>query len=277
VATIEPRYFFIIGAMKAGTTSLYKYLADHPHVYASPRKEPRVFREYDDPVSLRRHFDALFEGRRAQGWCFEASTAYTKYPRIAGIPKRLHSVVPDARFVYLVRNPVMRAWSHYVHNLAFGRDTRPFSVAVSKEPHYLDVSRYHLQLTQYLEVFPRDQILVQVFEEMVKDPAATVRSVCEFLEIDASYTPPRSNIAFNASTSKLAAARPLRMARRLGTDRLLPWRLRNWLKTQGAPLPAASSGLTPDLRAQIAASLRQDTEAFFELIGRRIPSWLDFA
>jgi hypothetical protein len=86
----DPQYFFIIGAMKAGTTSLYNYLADHPQLYASPKKEPRVFRDPADPGKLRGAFLALFEGRRDELWCFEGSTAYTKHPSFPGVPQSLY-------------------------------------------------------------------------------------------------------------------------------------------------------------------------------------------
>ena len=271
-----PQFFFIIGAMKAGTTSLYKYLAGHPQLYASPRTEPRVFRDPADPASLRTAFLDLFAGHGNEPWCFEGSTAYTKYPRFPGVPQRLRSVVPDARFVYLVRNPVERTWSQYVHNLAHGRETRPFARALVTSPQYLDISRYHLQLQQYCEVFPRDRILVQVFEDMVRDPLATVRAVCGFLGIDTSYTPP-TRAAYNRSSEKRAAPRPLRMIKTLGVDEMVPWRVRQWLRAAGAPLPDKKMGLTPELRAMVIEALRPDTEAFFQLYGRRVEAWSDFA
>jgi hypothetical protein len=274
---MDPQYFFIIGAMKAGTTSLYKYLAGHPQLYASPRKEPRVFRDPADPARLRAAFHALFAGRREESWCFEASTAYTKYPLVSGVPRRLQVVVPEARFVYLVRNPVERSWSHYVHNLAHGREAQRFDRALAKRPQYLDTSRYHLQLSRYHEVFPRERMLVQVFEEMVADPVATVRAVCGFLGVDCSYRPPTSDVAYNASSDKLAASRPLRTVRTLGMDEIIPGRVRHWLQKRGSPLPAKKDGLTPELRAQLVESLREDTERFFEHLGRRIASWSDFA
>jgi hypothetical protein len=276
-AAPEPRYFFIIGAMKAGTTSLFKYLAGHPDICPSSSKEPRIFRDPADPESHRAAFHALFEARRAETWCFEASTAYTKYPQFAGVPRRLQAVAPDAKFVYLVRNPVERVWSQYVHNLAHGRESAAFEEALHREPQYVETSRYHMQMCQYLDVFPRDRVLVQVFEEMVKDPAGTVRTVCEFLGVDASYEPPTGDVAYNASSEKRAAPPPLRVAAKLGADELLPWRVRHWLRDRGRTLPNKKDGLSPEVRRALADSLRPDTEAFFSLIGRRIPAWTDFA
>ena len=273
----DPQYFFIIGAMKAGTTSLYNYLAGHPELYASPKKEPRVFRDGADTTRLRAKLGGLFRGRRDERWCFEGSTAYTKYPVFCGVPERRHSVVPEARFVYLVRNPVDRAWSHYVHNLAHGREMQSFAQALVDHPQYLDISRYNLQLAQYLKVFPQDRILVQVFEEMVADPVAAVREVSAFLGVDQSYTPPTRHVSYNASRDKRIAVGPLRVARKLGLDRVMSRPLRYWLKTHGAPLPAKKTGLTADVRASVIAAVRDDCEAFFDVLGRRIPAWAEFA
>jgi hypothetical protein len=272
-----PRYFFIIGAMKAGTTSLFKYLADHPELCPSIRKEPRVFRDPGDPTAQLRTLQELFAKRTDEPWCFEASTAYTKYPRFPGVPARLRAALPDARFIYMVRNPVERTWSHYVHNLAHGREGEIFARAMKRKHQYLDFSRYHLQLQQYHSAFPKDRVLVQVFEEMAIDPAATVRSICEFLGIDASYCPPTREVAYNASSEKRTASRPLRALQRLGLDERLPWRLRQHLRTAGAPLPRKAEALTPALRATIADALRVDTEAFLGSFGRRIRAWSDFA
>lgn len=275
--TNGPGHFFIIGAMKAGTTSLYKYLAGHPDLYPSPRKEPRIFRDAGDACAQRSALDALFASRGREAWCFEASTAYTKFPQFTGVPERIRAAVPDARLVYLVRHPVERAWSQYVHNLAHGRETRAFTQAMVEERQYLDISRYHLQLQQYLRTFPRERILVQVFEEMVQDPAATVRAVCEFLEVDSSYRPVTGEVAYNASSQKRKAPAPLRVARTLGVEEVIPWRARRWLTSRADELPARRTSLTPDLRSRIVDALADDTRALFGALGRAIPAWPEFA
>jgi hypothetical protein len=273
----EPRYFFIIGAMKAGTTSLFKYLQGHPDLYASPKKEPRIFKSAGAPGTQGAALRALFEGRRMESWCFEASTAYTKYPLVGGVPKRIQSVAPNARFVYVVRNPVARTWSHYTHNLAQGRESRDFVSAIQDSPQYVEISRYGMQMQQYLQVFPKDRFLILVFEEMVRDPVTTVRQVCRFLEVDDSFAPDVKGFAFNSSSSKRTAPAALRVMASAGLAEKAPWRLRQWLRRQGPPLPVAENGLLPDMRKQIAGVIRPDTEVFFSLIGRRIPSWPDFS
>jgi hypothetical protein len=275
-ASDEPRYFFIIGAMKAGTTSLFKYLAGHPQLCPSKRKEPKVFRDPGDPAEQYATLQALFDRRNGERWCFEGSTAYTKFPRFKGVPKRIQQLVPDARFIYLVRNPVERTWSQYVHNLAHGRETRSFASALEAKPQYLNFSRYHLQLQEYHAVFPKDRVLIQVFEEMIADPAVVVRSVCEFLGVDTSYRPATARVAYNISSDKRTASAPLRVLQTLGLDRSLPWRVRQRLRTAGAPLPEKKAVLTPEARAIVVDAIRPDTEAFFRDFGRRIGAWSDF-
>jgi hypothetical protein len=274
--TSAPRYFFIIGAMKAGTTSLFKYLAGHPQLCPSVRKEPKVFRDPGDPKAQRRALRELFEGRTDQPWCFEASTSYTKYPKFPGVPARLREAVPDARFIYLVRNPVERAWSHYIHNLACGSETRTFARAFQERPQDRDFSSYHLQLQQYHSVFPRETTLVLVFEEMAASPAATVRGVCEFLGVDTSYVP-SADVVYNASSAKRMASTPLRMFQRVGLDESLPWRIRQRLRDSGSPLPAKTAALTPELRSMVADTVRADIEAFLGVLGRRVNAWREFA
>jgi hypothetical protein len=272
----EPGYFFIIGAMKAGTTSLFKYLADHPDLCPSVRKEPRIFRHAGDARTQRAALTALFERRKGERWCFEASTAYTKYPLFTGVPERIHAAVPDARLVYLVRNPVERTWSQYVHNLAHGRETLPFAEAIARRPQYLNVSRYELQLQQYYRVFPRERLLVLVFEEMVTDPTSAVQQLCRFLGVDSGYVPPQRERAFNASSSKTIANAPLRVLRQFGVDRVLPGRLRERLKSTGTPLPTKAAVLSTDLRSAVVDALRDDTEAFLRSLGRDVTTWRDF-
>lgn len=112
----------IIGAMKGGTTSLYHYLASHPDVVASRDKETDFFRS-------RKHFSKGIEWYRQQfrgagTHALEASPNYTKRHKFRGVPRRMHSVLPEAKLVYVLRDPVERIISHYMHNRHHGRETR---------------------------------------------------------------------------------------------------------------------------------------------------------
>jgi hypothetical protein len=188
-----PPELFIIGAQKAGTTFLANLLGQHPDICVAEPKEPDF---------LTRHRD------RGEAWyasCFpnpasrhllDASTSYAASPLrtvadprldrespLAGVPRRLHALSPTAKLIYLLRNPVNRTYSAYWHNVRAGHESRPFREALSSSSFYLRVSRYYDQVDLYLEHFPRDSILLLLFEDLVKEPARTVRQCLDFLEL----------------------------------------------------------------------------------------------
>jgi hypothetical protein len=181
--------FIVIGAMKAGTTSLFHYLRGHDQIFMSKIKELDFFvAEGNWSRGLdwyRQQFagagDALARG--------EASTLYTKYPQYDGVPERIARVVPDVRLIYVVRDPLARMRSHYQHRVKTGAETAPPEVALVEDPIYLAYSSYGMQLERYLEHFPREQILVVTSEALRSDRRATVQGVYDFLGVDSSQVP----------------------------------------------------------------------------------------
>jgi hypothetical protein len=176
--------FIVIGAMKSGTTSLFHYLQAHPQAYLSPLKEVEFF---VDGRNWRRGLDwyrAQFAGARDAIAVGEASTAYTKYPEYDGVPERIASAIPDARLIYLVRDPIERIRSHYQHRVMTGAERGPIETAVLEDPRYLACSSYAMQLERYLPHFARDRILVVRSEELRSERVETVRRVYAFLGID---------------------------------------------------------------------------------------------
>jgi hypothetical protein len=181
--------FLIIGAMKAGTTSLYHYLRAHPEVFMPSVKELDFFVgrvNWERGIGwYGKHFEGA-AGARAIG---EASTAYTKYPVVEGVPQRIAAHLPDVRLIYVVRDPIDRMRSHYQHRVALGAEREPLRQAVLQNRIYLNCSRYALQLEQYLEHFPRDQVLVVTSEGLRHNRRAVLRRVYAFLGVDSSYVP----------------------------------------------------------------------------------------
>ncbi len=269
------QHFFLIGAMKAGTSSMYEYLAAHPAIYAAPRKEPRLFAKPGSEASDLSACAALFAGRTSETWAFEASTAYTKYPMISGVPERIHATFPDARLIYLIRDPIERICSAYLHNLAEGRERRPLEEAVFEgSQEYLNVSRYHLQLSQYLRVFPHQQILVLLFEEFVADIEMTLGHVARFLELEPGFGTIAADRRSNETARKRAATPVLAALKRVpGYDRL-PWKLRRWTSERMTrPLPAKSEILNARVRGRILEALDDDVAQLKELLGRDLSCW----
>src|SRR5687768_751449 len=120
--------FVIIGAMKCGTTSLHYYLAEHPDVCMSEVKETNFFVAELNYARGLPWYESLFPRRAAA--CGEASPVYAATWRFAGIPERMHAVLPRARLIYIVRDPVERMVSQYKHTFARGEEHRTLSVAL---------------------------------------------------------------------------------------------------------------------------------------------------
>jgi Sulfotransferase domain len=170
----------VIGAMKAGTTTLHAWLSQHPEIAMSTIKEINYFvsdRTDRDPAWYARHFDsrAPFRG--------ESSTSYTKFPQRPGVPQRIHALLPDARLIYVLRDPIERTVSHYLHAVQRGREHRSLTeaLAVLEDNLYVDPSRYHLQLEQYWPYYPPTRILLLTTSELHRSPGAALGRVTAFL------------------------------------------------------------------------------------------------
>lgn len=193
-------HFIIIGAMKSGTTSLYHYLATHPDVAPSSIKEPAFFirsKNYSRGLSW---YESLFDEDASYG--IEASTSYTKRHIFPGVPARMHSVLPNAKLIYLLRDPIERVVSHYVHTYAYGREDRPFSQAIRENEHYVNTSRYYYQLQPYLSFYSREQLLLAKSEELGEATAETVCEVFRFLGLSLDYDPAVLKNQYHKSESK---------------------------------------------------------------------------
>jgi sulfotransferase family protein len=195
--------FLILGAQKAGTTALYAYLRWHPQVTGPSFKEVSFFdRHY---ARGERWYRAHLPIRRS-GIVGEASPSYLFHPLA---PERVARMLPRARLIALLRNPVDRAFSHYQHEVALGREELSFEDALAREDErmqgelermlrdptyfshawwnytYASRGRYAEQLERWLDAFPREQLLVLFTEELAADTAGTYRRVLDFLGVDA--------------------------------------------------------------------------------------------
>jgi hypothetical protein len=169
---------FVIGAMKSGTTYPNKLLAAHPAIFMCSPEEPSYF---VDPGQLRtlwpeawdlgfwrgeERYLRLFRSAGDAVFLGEASTNYTKRQLVSGVPERIHAFNPDARFIYIMRDPVERTISHYWHMVRYHAERRPILETIRTEPQYLDVSHYAMQLVPFLELFGRDRVAVLTFERL---------------------------------------------------------------------------------------------------------------
>ncbi len=174
--------FLVIGAMKAGTTSLHDLLGRHPDIFMSTEKELRYFvveANWSRGESWNR---AQF--RTDRPLCGESSPAYTKFPEFHGVAGRIARHLPDARLVYALREPVSRLISHYVHRVSNGNEVRPIDDALL-DAFYLDRSRYGLQLEQYLDAgFGPEAIHLLEAEDLRRDRVGELERLFAFLGVD---------------------------------------------------------------------------------------------
>ena len=201
--------FLIIGAMKAGTTSLHTYLSRHPEVFMSSSKELNFFvaeRNWSRGLGWYESQFADAGGFVARG---EASPIYTMAHAFAGVPQRIAKVVPEAKLIYLLRDPFERIRSHYLHRVAEGTERRSIDRAV-READYIWTTRYAYQLEHYLEHFPRDAILVLTSEDLLHSRRETLRTVFEFIDVDPALMPDGLEQQKHVTADKRVLFEPLR-------------------------------------------------------------------
>jgi hypothetical protein len=270
----------VIGATKAGTTALHAYLSFHPQIQMSVEKELDFF---CDPSCLERleEYTSFFDADAALRG--ESSPTYTYSHRLPGVPERIHAAIPDARLIYLVRDPVERALSHYVYYSAVW-DEAPLEEAFAhpEDPYHLYVgpSRYARHLERYLEVFPRERIEVVDQAALLADRRGTMRAIFRFLDAGEEFSSARFDELINPASDRrrvTAAGRRLRSSRITGAVGRLPARPREaLLKTarrvtsrRAEPSPRPS----PELRARLRATLAGDVARLRELTGLEFASW----
>ncbi len=178
----------IIGAMKCGTSSLHSYLNVHPDVHMSVTKELDFFIEEKNWSQGLRWYESQFTiPAKIVG---ESSPNYTKCTLFKGVPERMHRVIPDAKLIYLVRDPVERILSQYVHMVAAGYETRSFAEALKdlSNNEYVDNSRYFFQVSQFLQRYAPERILVVAAEDLTGRRSLALREVFSFLGVDADFS-----------------------------------------------------------------------------------------
>lgn len=280
--------FFVIGAAKSGTTSLHTYLDQHPEIQMSQIKEPHFFSGPENGIPYPSHrvadlaeYERLFDpGTAVRG---ESSPSYTVHPRRQGVPSRIKTLVPDARFIYLVRDPVERTVSHYMHCVAVEGERRSLSEALGDlaDPLclYTAPSRYAMQLDLYLPHFDEDRFLIIDQAELLVDRTGTLRSVFEFLGVDEHFESERFREELGATSDRrrystwwpqlreVLARSPLRVlprgvrrkARRLAEQTLWP------------ALEAPT--LDDDLRARLKDLYAGDAARLRAMSGKAFPTW----
>ena len=264
----------VIGAAKCGTTSLHEYLALHPDIAMSAKKELNFFTR-DDWRAQVDWYAAQFADAPIRG---ESSPGYTLAPYLPSTADRIHDLVPDAKLVYLVRDPVDRAVANYIELVMHRLETRPIDAALTDfdaaNPH-LCGSRYGSQVERYLQHFDPTQLLVLDHGDLLRQRQATLRRVFEFLGIDPDFDSPQFARTHNTRATK-----------RRYND-LAMWLIRRgWFVERGGsvrgslvrPLRGLLSSpiddqLSPEAREALTAELRPEVEKLQRLTGFTARGW----
>jgi len=205
--------FIIAGASKSGTTSLWEYIKMHPEVCMADAKEPRFFTavqgcgnnsdgrsprrsgQYSKGLSWYSSLFAACEGVRAIG---EASTVYMS---ANDAPDLIRRYIPDIRLIFILRDPVDRVYSHYWHDLQRGWTLPSFEKMVYKRHlalmRYIYISSYHLHLTRFLKIFPKDQVFVLLYDDLLAYPQDYMKEVYRFIGVDENFSPPNLGRRYN--------------------------------------------------------------------------------
>jgi hypothetical protein len=283
---------FLVGAAKAGTTSIYDELARHPAIYMSPVKEPHFFSQIEPGpdreaffphISDRDSYLALFDGAAGYELVGEASTSYL-WDRHAA--ERIHRVAPEATILAMLRDPVERAYSQYWNDVREGLERRPFPEALAAEERsgrgawgvtslYIDCGMYADQVERYLERFS-DRVMVTFFEDFAADPQAAIARIHSFLGIasqGAAAGARRGNPASlprNVLSGRMLGSGRLRTLARATVPRPLRARMRGALLKEMSPPP-----MDPEARARLTELFRPEVRRLAELLGAAPPWRLD--
>ena len=307
----DPRMpnFLVVGAQKAGTTALYQYLKQHPDVYMSPVKEPHFFAfegrdlDYRGPrdretlghmvVRDEGAYRELFAGAGGEKARGEASAMYLYMEEaVGGIGRH----APDAKLLAVLRNPVDRAYSSFLHMVRDGREPIPdFGRALAAEEgrisgnwspiwHYRRMGFYHEQVLRYREAFGPRNLRVFLYEDLEGDPGGVLRDIYEFIGVDPSFVPDvssRYNVSGVPKSKGLHALHrfllrpnpvkaafkpffPKGLRRRMVEGSLNTLRNRNLVKP---PFPE-------EVRRDLIEGYREDVAKLETLIGRDLSGWL---
>jgi hypothetical protein len=286
--------FLIIGAMKAGTTLLWDVLSQHPDVYMSKLKEPNYFaclsedtpdlEGVREPIRHLADYQSLFTHAGSAVAIGEASTSYL---HTIGTAEHIHQLLPTVKLICVLRNPIERAYSHYLFLARRGLELESsFAAALAQESlrstqgvpfgRYLAIGQYYQHLQRYLQVFPREQFYICLFEDLTKRPAEIYPEIFDFLGISNIFVPD-TTIRRNPSglpknrwlDSLISQPNPLR--------NFIQQRLPRWLYqriTTLRDMNLAKPPLEADLQQRLVEHYRQDIEALEILLERDLTRWL---
>ena len=292
--SVVPRpNFFLVGSMKSGTTSLHRYLSSHPQIFMTvDPKEPTYFLEREQLLDVlpgveKRGFwrsEAaylqLFKGANRHLVVGEASANYARLNRVQGVPERVAGFSPDARILFVARDPIERTISHYWYMVQHFGERRDMMTAIRDEPDYTDTSYYAMQLKAWLRYFPPEQLKLITTEALSARPAETMAEIFRWLDVDKDFSPGNLGDRANETPEVVQQVRGRGWVHGFrhssiwnALGPLVPATLRNKarrLSERSVVRKKAERGL---LERCLRDMQRRETEELSTLLGRSFPEW----
>lgn len=270
--------FLVIGAQKSGTTSLCSLLGQHPEVFMSDPKEPHFFSsqaQYSEGVESYERYFSSAEPAKAVG---EGSTSYAARCLHPQVSERVAKHLPHAKLIYIVRHPVARARSAWLHYLREGRDLPlQFETALRSMEQLLGLGRYMENIDAYRRFFADEQILVLFFEEFVAAPDTALERCFEFLGVERSFRCADVHSPRNASGGTAIDGKAARLIKRFPGARTLVGQLPAPMRHLGTRLLRARINLQPGISAEtmswVDSQIGEDTRAFLSHFEKPVDYW----
>src|SRR5690606_28580313 len=281
--------FFIVGAAKAGTTSLFDYLTQHPAIFVPHMKEPHYFSDFEHRYAPKLANDEeylrLFAACRDDQLAGDLSTSYLYS---VNAPRRIRQLQPNGRIVMVLRNPMERAYSFYWYKRNQVGEPLGFEEALEAEPeriaagenfrfHYVESGRYCPQVERYLEVFGEEAVRIYLFEDLVRDATGLCRDILAFLGLSTDLELVTRDVFNRSGEFRSNALGHLLNARFPGKElirRLAPGKARrlraNLMKLNIRRPPP----MRPETREMLVERFRDDVERLSVLLQRDLSSWL---
>lgn len=288
------KYLICPGAQKAGTTSLYHLLTGHPQIAMARKKESRYFMNTPSGLISREHYlGEFFPDRADKPVLCDVDPEFMYDP---AVPERMHRALgSDARLVFMLRNPVDRAYSHYLMSLRRGFEDLPFEAALEAEAgrlaegdpfkrahfSYQDRGLYAGQIERFLEHFPQESMLFVLFEDFVRDRRRALKEVCVFSGVDPELLPePDQTVHNKGGEPRLKILSKLRGQRHPVKDMLKPlippglrWKMYDLLDKMnlGSKKPPRQAKET---RSRLTDLYRDEIKKLEAVTGRDLSPWL---
>lgn len=283
--------FMIIGVAKAGTTSLFRYLDQHPQVFMCPDKGTNYF-GYEDARNWRwtdegqapllRHFqattfeeyEAFFKGVTDEIAIGEVSPQYLRCPTAA---RRIHECIPEVKIVASLRNPADRAFSGFMMRTRRGEAVKSVYEELTPEASHVKEGFYFKRIKRYFDIFPRQQIKVYIFEEFKKDPAKIATDLFDFLGVDTGFIPDTSTKHNPAAVPKNRVLNQLFYNPNLiaAAKLVLPKSLEKMAKRLREQNMKSAPKFPADLRTELLKHFREDILKLEGLLERDLSIWLN--